>query len=172
MADNDTPKRPIEHCYWVVPGKLLAGEYPRNKDEQSSVAKLGALENAGVEIFMDLTEANEGLSPYSTLLISARHQRFPIRDVSTPKSSQDMKGILDAVDKHLAEGKCVYLHCWGGVGRTGTVVGCWLARHKGGGEEGLRTLHGLWKACPKSARRRSPETSEQEQYILAWGSGQ
>ncbi len=23
----------------------------------------------------------------------------------------------------------VYVHCWGGVGRTGTVVGCWLLRH-------------------------------------------
>ncbi len=21
------------------------------------------------------------------------------------------------------------MHCWGGVGRTGTVVGCWLVRH-------------------------------------------
>ena len=24
----------------------------------------------------------------------------------------------------------VYVHCWGGVGRTGTVVGCWLVRHE------------------------------------------
>lgn len=23
----------------------------------------------------------------------------------------------------------VYLHCWGGIGRTGTIVGCWLARN-------------------------------------------
>ena len=33
-------ERPIENCYWVLPGKLLAGEYPRNKDESSSELKL------------------------------------------------------------------------------------------------------------------------------------
>ena len=34
--------KPIENCYWVVPGLLLAGEYPRNYDEESSQAKVMA----------------------------------------------------------------------------------------------------------------------------------
>lgn len=29
----------------------------------------------------------------------------------------------------LAAGQTVYVHCYGGIGRTGTVVGCWLVRH-------------------------------------------
>ena len=35
----------INNCYWVLPGKLLAGEYPRNKpvDERSSERKLNRL---------------------------------------------------------------------------------------------------------------------------------
>ena len=40
-----------------------------------------------------------------------------------------MTAILDAIDTSLTGGRLVYVHCWGGVGRTGTVVGCWLLRH-------------------------------------------
>ena len=40
-----------------------------------------------------------------------------------------MAGLLDAIDTAMRDGKTVYLHCWGGVGRTGNVVGCSLVRH-------------------------------------------
>ena len=40
-----------------------------------------------------------------------------------------MKRILDDVDEAIAGGGLTYVHCWGGIGRTGTVVGCWLVRH-------------------------------------------
>ncbi len=30
------------------------------------------------------------------------------------------------IEQALERG-CVYVHCWGGVGRTGTVIGCVLA---------------------------------------------
>ena len=172
MNNSNLPQRPIEYCYWVVPGKILAGEYPRNKDEESSLKKIGALETAGIEIILDLTESNEGLEPYSAMLHSATYHRFPITDASTPKTNNDMKVILDTIDEHVEQDRCVYIHCWGGIGRTGTVVGCWLARHNGGGEAGLKALRELWKICPKSSRRQSPETSEQENYILNWRGGQ
>ena len=58
--------RPIDNCYWVVPGKLLAGEYPRNVDDASSQQKIARLTDAGVSVFIDLTEAGE-LSPYTQL---------------------------------------------------------------------------------------------------------
>jgi len=61
---------------------------------------------------------------------------------------------------------------WGGVGRTGVIIGCWLARHRGGGEAALIQLRELWQQCPKSAFRQSPETLEQERYVLDWKSGQ
>ncbi|ANV89044.1 fused DSP-PTPase phosphatase/NAD kinase-like protein [Picosynechococcus sp. PCC 7117] len=164
--------RPIKHCYWVLPGKLLAGEYPRNKDEQSSQEKLHALLNAGVTAFIDLTEADEGLQPYSTLISAeASHHQFPIVDVSIPASSDLVVTILDTIDHYIERNQLVYVHCWGGVGRTGVIIGCWLARHGHGGEVALDHLRELWQACPKSRYRRSPETREQEQYILNWEVG-
>ena len=36
-----------------------------------------------------------------------------------------MVAILDSLDTAIADEHTIYLHCWGGIGRTGTVVGCW-----------------------------------------------
>ena len=155
--------QPIKYCYWVEPGKLLAGEYPRNKDNESSQEKITALLRSGVKAFIDLTEDNEGLLPYSGLIGAASHQRFPIRDISIPASPDETIAILDAIDGRIERGQLVYVHCWGGV-----VVGCWLARHIRGGQTALERLGGLWRACPKSATRRSPETARQERYIVEW----
>ena len=161
-------KRPIENCYWVAPGKLLAGEYPRDLDDESSAAKVAALKRAGVGLFVDLTEEDE-LLPYAQWAAPARHERFPIRDVSIPRSHAQTAATLDAIDAHVEAGGTVYVHCWGGVGRTGVIVGCWLARRRGSGREGLAGLRTLWRTCPKSRiQLRSPQTMEQEKYILRW----
>ena len=170
MTDESAnPPRPIENCYWVVPGKLLAGEYPRNLDEASSRVKLAQLTEAGVAAFIDLTEADDHLEPYDHLLDGASHERFAIRDVSVPASPEVTRDALDAIDGHLEAGRMVYVHCWGGVGRTGTIIGCWLARHHGeSGDAALERLQDLWRANPKSRRRCSPETEAQREYVRGW----
>lgn len=161
-------KRPIEHCYWIVPRRFLAGEYPRNLDPHSSVEKIEALLAAGVNAFIDLTREDDRLLPYSSMLKEAVYQNFPIGDVSIPGSPEVTVAILDAIDEHLREGRVIYLHCWGGIGRTGTIVGCWLVRHGLDGGAALARLGELFSHCPKAAYRRSPETQEQEDYILNW----
>ena len=168
------PPTPIENCYWVDPGKLLAGEYPRNRDDASSRRKLQALTDAGVSAFIDLTEADETtrvdtLKPYAQWLQHGIHRRFPIPDGSVPDSPAVTTVILDTIDEHLAAGRTVYVHCWGGVGRTGLIVGCWLARHGRRGEEALERLRQLWRRNPKSLHRlSSPERPEQEEYVRRW----
>ena len=161
-------KRPIENCYWVVPGRLLAGEYPRTREEASSRDKIDALSCAGVTAFIDLTEEDEGLLPYAHLLQAASHQRFRVPDGSVPGSVEVTASILDAIDEHIQSGRMVYLHCWGGVGRTGVIVGCWLARHGYQGDAALSRLRELWRQCSNSARKASPETIQQAQYIVDW----
>lgn len=119
-------------------------------------------------MFIDLTTESDGLLPYAALLETAIHFRFPIRDVSVPDSPDVTVAILDAIDAHLRRGEKVYLHCWGGVGRTGVIVGCWLARHGYPGNAALTRLRELWQQCPKSATKQSPETPEQAHYICNW----
>ena len=164
--------RPIENCYWVEPGRLLAGEYPTVHDDLSSPAKVAALESAGIADFIDLTMEKDNLIPYSHMLSPASvHHRFPIQDGGIPESEEFTRTVLDTIDECIKETRMVYVHCWGGVGRTGLVVGCWLARHGFEGEAALKRLKELWLQCPKSRRNHNsetPETSEQERYILNW----
>jgi protein-tyrosine phosphatase len=95
-------------------------------------------------------------------------QRFPIPDLGLPTLDQ-MKDLLACLDRTLNAGKRLYLHCWGGVGRTGTVVGCWLV-HKGlDGRQALKRLNELYQdAAQYRVHPRSPETEEQVQFILDW----
>ncbi|MBT5437002.1 MAG: hypothetical protein HOK93_05455, partial [Methylococcales bacterium] len=48
-------KKPIKCCYWVVSGKILAGEHPMGVGKLASSENLDALKKAGVTTFIDLT---------------------------------------------------------------------------------------------------------------------
>lgn len=171
---SDLP-RPMLESYWVQPGQLLAGEYPGRFDAGATRQIMDAFLSKGFDTFIDLTTEAE-LPPYQPILleqaryfdIAASYQRFPIGDFGLP-AHENMTDILNAIDSALATGRKVYVHCWGGIGRTGTTVGCYLVRQGLTGEQALRQLAMWWQHVPKSIfHRRSPETNEQMQFILNW----
>jgi protein-tyrosine phosphatase len=99
-----------------------------------------------------------------------RYLRIPVPDESTP-SATTMKQILDEIDRAIEQNRPVYVHCWGGRGRTGTVVGCWLARHgKATGDEALAMIQELRKNDP-TVFEPSPENERQRQMVRAWKVG-
>jgi hypothetical protein len=162
-------ERPHGNCYWVVPGKLLAGEYPGAKGGGEAQAKIERHLATGITCFIDLTEPGE-LEAYEPLLGGrAMYRRFSIQDLNVPKDQGEMIEILDTIDQAVADDHTVYLHCWGGVGRTGTVVGCYLVRHGLQGSEALEQIAEWWRGVAKAYRiPGSPETLEQKTYVRAW----
>ena len=164
--------KPIDQSHWIKEGAFLAGEYPRNLDEVASKQKLKKFVDFGINSFVDLTEENE-LEPYENLLHEmdqneVTYKRFPIRDVSVPENKNEVAALLDYIDREIHEGKIVYLHCWGGIGRTGTIAGCWLSRQGDKGPMALTKLSEKWQDNPKSQERVSPETEAQKQFVLNW----
>ena len=160
---------PHNQSFWVVPDRFLAGNYPGDKTEASAREKLGPILASDVHVFIDLTEERE-LKPYAHLLPEGvRHLRFPIRDVSVPNDISEMSAILDCIDAEIERENLVYLHCWGGHGRTGTVVGCWLRRHGLGAEDAIDRLQTLWQQNVKSTwggeYASTPQTTRQSDYI-------
>jgi uncharacterized protein len=143
---------PLRGTAWVEAGRLLAGGYPETEDAERIAAE------AGVTLFVDLTEEGE-LEPY----VAERQARFGVRDFSVA-SPEVITGVLDAIDAELDRGGAVYLHCWGGCGRTGTLVSCWLARHGVAPEVALARYAAV-------AGRPCPETEEQRAAVLAWPAG-
>ena len=173
---RDASDRPSPNSYWVIPGRFAAGEYPGARDPREAARKLRTLLAAGIDHFVDLTEPHE-LAPYAeiaadearSLSMQVEHERRPVADLGVPGSPAEMAGILDAIDGALEAGRTVYLHCWGGVGRTGTVVGCWLVRHGQTGDEALEQLAEWWQGVEKVDRKpQSPETRQQFQYVREW----
>jgi hypothetical protein len=168
-------RRPIAESYWVEEGSFLAGEYPGRFDTEQTRKRIDALIEAGFNTFIDLTKPNE-TTPYLRILneqshayeADIQHYRFAIGDFGLP-TPELMKAILDQIDESLRAGRKVYLHCWGGIGRTGTTVGCYLVRRGIGGEQALRQLAAWWREVPKSSiHPHSPETLEQANFIRNW----
>ena len=176
MPDDTTP-RPNLNTYWVVPHKFLAGEYPGDKDLVRAREKINRFLEVGVRHFIDLTEFGEyGLLPYEAILseasraanVTATYQRYPIGDISVPRDAEYLVEILFAIDRRIRQGGAVYVHCWGGVGRTGPVVACWLQEHGRTPEAALKELNTLWKTTEKGTWRESPETPEQGDWVKTW----
>ena len=162
-------KLPPYNSYWVIPNQFMAGEYPGHRyNEMQTPRRLDALLETGITTFIDLTEPRERV-PYEPVLrerasyyqADVNYHRFSIGDFGIP-SAEKMRAILDTIHKALHEGKPPYVHCWAGMGRTGTVVGCYLA------ETGLNGAAALLKVNQLCHYAPSPQTQVQKDFIRHW----
>jgi hypothetical protein len=158
--------------YWVVPGRFLAA-HPGFAGETSLPRTVRALLAQGIECFLDLTESGESVG-YESVLESERDRtgrtleylRRSIPDMSVP-SVEVMNEVLDRIDAAHGAHRALYVHCLGGLGRTGTVVGCHLVRHGLTGTEALERLDALRRLIA-SALSPSPYTDEQRRFVKDW----
>ena len=172
------PDPPIPESYWVQPGQLLAGAYPIRVGaaEEAMRQRVRRFLAVGMTSFVDLTEAHECVSYFPLLMAGVSegtcppaYQRLPIRNWDVPTPAMMIR-ILDAIDTALTEGQSVYVHCAGGIGRTGTVVGCYLVRHGMQGEAALAEIMRLRQAMPNSGDL-SPRREPQRHMVQTWPSG-
>jgi hypothetical protein len=171
-------KRPIPNCYRVPSTQIIAGEYPGDDNRAKSVARICALLDAGVDSFVDLTEHGE-LNEYEPLLreeaesrgLSVSYHRRPIRDLRVP-TLQEMLALQQLLGGLGAGGRTIYVHCWGGVGRTGTVIGCHLIELGHSPDEALRIVQQLFgEMSPEKLADHpdgSPETATQKEFVRQW----
>ena len=179
-----SPVLPFDRAYWVIPGRLLMGYVPVKPEAGGTRRQVRALLEQGIRVFVNLMhddeENNDGaiIPGYEQELreeaaasgVEARHHRLSIVDVSVP-TPEHMVRVLDTIDAALAEGLPVYVHCWGGRGRTGTVAGCYLARHGyASGQRALDFVQHLRRTDAKSFAS-SPETLRQCRMVREWPVG-
>ncbi len=174
-------KGPFNRSYWVIRGKFLAGCYPGSKNQDKQHHNLKALLDHGIRYVINLMEADEKdwtgkpFEPYEdqmgSIAASMNHtvtlERISIKDTRVPSRVQ-MCRILDRIDQCIQNHRPVYIHCFGGRGRTGTVVGCFLARH------GIASGHNVFDHIQELRGHiedhyiPSPETLQQREMVLSW----
>ena len=181
LPTGSTKSVPFSQAYWVISGQLMAGCYPGSEVPAEADSNLKGLLDHGVRHIVNLMEPGEInragslFVPYEESLnkISAARgyevtvERLAIKDMGIP-SRAGMARILDRIDANIAQNRPVYVHCLGGIGRTGTVVGCYLARH------GYAANHQLIAHIQELRKNvvthhlMSPETHQQIDLICSW----
>jgi hypothetical protein len=160
---------PLPNTYWVISGRVLAGEYPGVANDTESRSRLARLREAGIDSFLDLTEDGE-LPPYRHLLPThTEYRRSAIVDTGVPDTVAQTRELLLGLRTALARGRCIYVHCRAGIGRTGLIVGCFLADQESNGKTALKILNRLWLQSARAASwPKVPQTAEQAEYIRRW----
>ena len=162
-------RRPLANSYWVLPGILLAGEYPYGDTPEEARERVARLLDAGIDAFVDLTQAGE--CPEYRLLLprDVHYLSSPIPDTQIPADPDQMRAIQAHLRTALGAGRRIYVHCRAGIGRTGLVMGCYLAEQGLDGATALKQLNRLWRQSARSSSwSKVPQTPEQAEFILHW----
>ena len=137
---------PDDTFTWVIDGRLIAMGRPRS-------GELAALKNAGVTQLISLTVA---AFPEELLVahgLSGVH--IPLPDMSAPSPAkiarfvEVLASLIDAGDK-------VAVHCGAGLGRTGTMIACYLVSTGMNAEEAIQAVR---EHRPGSVESRAQEAA-------------
>lgn len=170
---------PIKNSYSVHKDlNIFAGEYPGAKDVNECMMKVqDAFCSSNIKYFYDLTCEGE-LTPYANFLDGNKcYFRFPIPDCGVPANTGIVARLCQEIIYRGENGTKpydgIYIHCWGGVGRTGTIVAClyaYLMKNQGMSVEdiyskSMQQLQDAFSKCPKSKFRVSPENYMQREFV-------
>jgi ADP-ribosylglycohydrolase len=154
--------------YPVEPG-IWAGSYTGTASPDQTKSYIAWFVANGIEYVIDLSSPDDQLPRYHDLLAQhapdIEYSNYPIRDGFVPSPAM-MVAILDTIAAQRALGTNVYLHCWGGVGRTGMVVACWYMRRGLHAKDAIRLLNETRQIV--GLKRTSPDFHAQIDFVNHW----
>lgn len=136
---------------WLLDGELAGTSRPRTDDALSRLACVG------IRALLSLTEQPLPADSLARLGLVAEH--VPIADFTAPAPAQVEQAVA-AIDRFLAAGRPTAVHCGAGLGRTGTILACYLVARGAPAAEAIARV--------RAARPGSIETAEQEAAVSAY----
>lgn len=151
--------------YWVSgpwPGRL--GVVPRPRGGDWLAEEVRSWRASGLDVVTSL------LTPEETAELELQDEEarareegvelvsFPIPDYSVPRSRKDMTKLVHRLERALASGKSVAVHCRQGIGRSSLVVASLLVAAGEAPDEAFRRIE-------KARGRPVPDTAEQREWV-------
>jgi len=141
----------LRNFRFVVKGKLAGMAHPGYRDTLPKA--LEELRRKGIGAIVSLDE--EGLPDDLVADHGFAYRHYPVDDFSAP-SMEQAKAFVQFVDEQLGRGHAVVAHCWAGIGRTGTLLACYL----------IHTGHSAREAENMVRRIGGIESREQEDFLI------
>ena len=135
---------------WFLDGRL--GAMPR-----PTLGELKRLRAVGVGTVITLTD--EWHNPVVFRTADLRSVHIPVPDMRAP-SMEQVREFVAEVEAAFARGEKVVVHCLAGLGRTGTMIACYLVAHGRTADEAIEEV--------RRNRRGSIQSLEQEMAIYEW----
>lgn len=160
--------KPIEYSY-PVSKNVFAGEHPLfNIYKRSAKGNIPTLLRFGITVFLDLTQSYEVPEYASFLPPNVQRISFPIRNFDVPSSVESVMNLFRRLEQliHERPHAKLYIHCHGGVGRTGTIVACYYIYFEHFSfEESLDKMKRKYAQSPRSRIMDAPETQSQVEFV-------
>ncbi|MBU6392172.1 MAG: dual specificity protein phosphatase family protein [Planctomycetes bacterium] len=137
---------------WLIQDEIAGMGRP-----MAIVADLEFLKDNRVESIVSLTE----LPLHKTLIeeFGFEYKHIPIPDFSTPTQEQ-IEEFVTFVNNLLSSKKKIVVHCEAGIGRTGTMLACYLVSKGYSAENAISEV--------RKRRPGSIETMEQEDTVVKY----
>jgi atypical dual specificity phosphatase len=137
----------VDRGTWLTEGQVLGCAYPR------ADAALAALQAQAITLLVNLHERAHDAARLARYDLREIH--LPVPDFTAPSPEQLRRGVA-AVTTSVARGERVAVHCGAGLGRTGTLLACYLVQ-QGHSTDGA--ISRVRAARPGSVETRSQETA-------------
>ncbi len=139
---------------WIVPGQIAATSLPSGRD----VAEMRA---AGITLLVSVAPMTPDARQMKRAGLRCMH--LPVAYMRAP-GEQQLRDFVSTVKDELDAGGKVAVHCVGGLGRTGTVIACYLVSGGMSPDEAI--------AFVRQRRPGAVESDEQAKAVYRWAAGQ